>query len=197
MSDIARKVAFDPNAPQGERTDALAELQQAAMPTSVLSMETIGQIMEFADMNKSISQNIVPFPGKNQGKPGVQSVKLDDRQLGMHGEYWEKPASMSFDALRGMVDQTPVLNAVIMTRIRQAQRFCRVQEGGTGLGFAVKHIDKDHQISQSEQESIKMLNRFFSNCGWEFNPRARKKLRRDSFSGMMGKAVRDSLVMDS
>jgi len=197
MSDIARKVAFDPNAPQGERTDALAELQQAAMPTSVLSMETIGQIMEFADMNKSISQNIVPFPGKNQGKPGVQSVKLDDRQLGMHGEYWEKPASMSFDALRGMVDQTPVLNAVIMTRIRQVQRFCRVQEGGTGLGFAVKHIDKDHQISQSEQESIKMLNRFFSNCGWEFNPRARKKLRRDSFSGMMGKAVRDSLVMDS
>ncbi|HQS59665.1 MAG TPA: phage portal protein [Gallionellaceae bacterium] len=197
MSDIARKVAFDPNAPQGERTDALAELQQSAMPTSVLSMETIGQIMEFADMNKSISQNIVPFPGKNQGKPGVQSVKLDDRQLGMHGEYWEKPASMSFDALRGMVDQTPVLNAVIMTRIRQVQRFCRVQEGGTGLGFAVKHIDKDHQISQSEQESIKMLNRFFSNCGWEFNPRARKKLRRDSFSGMMGKAVRDSLVMDS
>lgn len=196
-SDLARSVAFNPDAPQGERTDALAELQQAAMPTSVLSMETIGQIMEFADLNKSISQNIVPFPGKNQGKPGVQSVKLDDRQLGMHGEYWEKPASMSFDALRGMVDQTPVLNAVIMTRIRQVQRFCRVQESGTGLGFNVKHIDKDHQISKSEQESIKMLNRFFSNCGWEFNPRARKKLRRDSFAGMMGKAVRDSLVMDS
>ena len=197
MSDQARLTAFDQRAPQGERTDALAELQQAAMPTSVLSMETIGQIMEFADMNKSISQNVVPFPGTNQGKPGVQSVKLDDRQLGMHGEYWEKPSSMSFDALRGMVDQTPVLNAVVMTRIRQVQRFCRVQEGGTGLGFAVKHIDKDHQISQSEQESIKMLNRFFSNCGWEFNPRARKKLRRDSFAGMMGKAVRDSLVMDS
>lgn len=196
-SDLARSVAFNPDAPQGERTDALAELQQAAMPTSVLSMETIGQIMEFADLNKSISQNVVPFPGTNQGKPGVQSVKLDDRQLGMHGEYWEKPSSMSFDALRGMVDQTPVLNAVVMTRIRQVQRFCRVQEGGTGLGFAVKHIDKDHQISQSEQESIKMLNRFFSSCGWEFNPRARKKLRRDSFAGMMGKAVRDSLVMDS
>ena len=196
-SDLARSVAFNPNAPQGERTDALAELQKAAMPSSMMSMESIGQILEFADMNKSISQNVVPFPGTNQGKPGVQSVKLDDRQLGMHGEYWEKPASMNFDALRGMVDQTPVLNAVVMTRIRQVQRFCRVQEGGSGLGFAVKHIDKDHQASKSELESIKNLNSFISNCGWETNPRARKKLRRDSFAGFMGKAVRDSLVLDS
>lgn len=196
-TDLARSVAFNPNAPQGERNDALAELQKAAMPTSMLSMESIGQMLEFADFNKSISDNVVPFPGPNQGKHGMQSVRLDDRQLGLHGEYWEKPAAMNFDALRGMVDQTPVLNAVVMTRIRQVQRFCRVQEGGTGLGFTVKHIDKDHQASKSEQESIKNLNRFFSNCGWEFNPRERKRLRRDSFSGFIGKAVRDSLVMDS
>lgn len=196
-TDLARSVAFDPAAPQDERTDALAELQKSAMPTSMLSMESIGQMLEFADFNKSISDNVVPFPGPNQGKHGMQSVRLDDRQLGLHGEYWEKPAAMSFDALRGMVDQTPVLNAVVMTRIRQVQRFCRVQEGGTGLGFTVKHIDKDHQASKSEQESIKNLNRFFSNCGWEFNPRERKRLRRDSFSGFIAKAVRDSLVMDS
>lgn len=196
-TDLARSVAHNPNAPQAERTDALAELQKAAMPTSMLSMESIEQILEFADMNKSISQNVVPFRGTNQGKPGVQSVKLDDRQLGLHGEYWEKPTAMNFDALRGMVEQTPVLNAVVMTRSRQVQRFCRVQEGGTGLGFYVKHIDKDHQASKSELESIQNLNRFISNCGWEFNPRERKKLRRDSFSGFMGKAVRDSLVLDS
>ena len=196
-TDLARSVAHNPNAPQDERTDALAELQKSAMPTSMLSIETIGQIMEFADFGKSISDNVVPFPGTNQGKPGMQSVRLDDRQLGLHGEYWEKPAAMSFDALRGMVEQTPVLNAVVMTRIRQVQRFCRVQEGGTGLGFTVKHIDKDHQATKSEQESIQNLNRFVSNCGWEFNPRERKRLHRDGFSGFMGKAVRDSLTMDS
>ena len=197
MSDIARQIAFNPNAPQDERTDALAEMQKSHMPTDILSMETISQIMELADMNKSISDNVVPFPGTNQGKPGVQSVKLDDRQLGLQGQYWEKPAVMNFDALRAMVDQTPVLNAVVMTRIRQVQRFCRVQEGGTGLGFTVKHIEKEHEISDTEKESIALLNKFISNCGWEFNPRNRKKMRRDSFSQMMGKAVRDSLVLDS
>ena len=199
-TDHARSVAFRSDAPQDERTDALAELQAGHMPTQVLSAEVIAQMMEaseFDPFQKSISQNIVPFPGSNQGKPGMQSVRLDDRQLGLQGEYWEKPSAMNFEALRAMVDQTPVLNAVIMTRIRQVQRFCRVQEGGSGLGFTVKHIDKDHQISTTEQESIKELNRFISNCGWEFNPRERKKLRRDPFAGFMSKAVRDSLVLDS
>ena len=197
MTDTARSVAFNPNAPQGERTDALAELQQGHMSNSIMSAEVVAQMLEAGDFYKSISQNVVPFPGSNQGKPGMQSVRLDDRQLGLQGEYWEKPAALNFDALRQMVDQTPVLNAVVMTRIRQVQRFCRVQEGGSGLGFSVKHIDKDHQITKSEQESKQVLNRFISNCGFEFNPRERKKLRRDSFSGFMGKAVRDSLVMDS
>lgn len=199
MTDIARSVAFDPRAPQDERTDALAELQKSAMPSSVpvMSAQVIAEMLQSPDFQKSISENVVPFPGPNQGKQGMQSVRLDDRQLGLQGEYWEKPAAMNFDALRAMVDQTPVLNAVVMTRIRQVQRFCRVQEGGEGMGFTVKHIDKEHSITTSEQESISLLNRFISNCGWEFSPRERKRLRRDSFTGFMGKAVRDSLVLDS
>lgn len=167
------------------------------MPTQVMSAETVAQIMELAEMNKAISQNVVPFPGPNQGKPGMQSVRLDDLQLGLQGEYWEKLAAMSFAALRNMVDQTPVLNAVIMTRIRQVQAFCKVQEGRDGLGFTVRHVDKNHQISDSEQEKVKQLNLFLSNCGWEFNARQRRKLRRENFTHMMGKLVRDSLVLDS
>ena len=197
MSDQARAVAFDDSAPQAERTEALAELQKAAMPTQVFSPEIVAQMIEFDEMTKAISHNVVPFPGKHQGDPGMQSVRLDDWQLGLQGEYWEKPAALNFDALRSMVEQTPVLNAVIMTRIRQVQRFCRVQESGSGLGFTVRHVERDHQITPDEKESIDSLNRFITNCGWEFNPRARKKLRRDSFAGMMAKLTRDSLTMDS
>jgi hypothetical protein len=196
-SDLTHSVAFNHSAPQDERTSALAELQKAAMPTRVISAEVVAKMIEMADMTKAISQNVVPFPGPNQGKPGMQSIRLDDRQLGLQGEYWEKPAAMSFDALRAMVDQTPVLNAVVMTRIRQVQRFCRVQESGEGMGFTIRHVDKDHQISASEKESIGLLNKFMANCGWEFNARNRRKLRRDNFGNMMGKLVRDSLVLDS
>ena len=198
--DTARSVAFDPAAPPDERTDALAELQQSHMPSNVLTPETLVRIFEMAEyspMNKAIDKNVVPFPGRFQGKPGMQSVGLDEWQLGLQGEYWEKPAAVNFEALRHMVDQTPVLSAVVMTRIRQVQRFCRVQESSQGLGFVIRHADREHQITPDEKESIALLQRFFTNCGWEFNPRERKKLRRDSFGQLMSKLVRDSLVLDS
>jgi hypothetical protein len=41
------------------------------------------------------------------------------------------------------------------------------------------------------------MQRFFDNCGWEFNPRRRRALRRDSFTQFMGKLVRDTLILDA
>lgn len=197
--DTARSVAFNPDAPADERQAAMAELQAPIVQSApVMSAATIAQMLEAGEFfNKAIAQNVVPFPGSNQGKRGMQSVRLDDRQLGLQGEYWEKPSAMSFESLRAMVDGTPVLSAIVLTRIRQVQRFCRVQEGGTGMGFTVRHIDREHTVTETEKESIELLNRFFTNCGWEFNPRKRKALRRDNLSGFMAKAVRDTLVLDA
>jgi hypothetical protein len=97
-----------------------------------------------------------------------------------------------------MVQQTPVLNALIMTRQRQVSRFCRMAEKGVDApGFEIRHIDRAHQLTGAESKSIALLNRFISNCGWEFKPRLRKALHRDSFTQFMSKSVRDSLVMDS
>jgi hypothetical protein len=194
--DTARTVAFNPDAPEDERTDALAELHQSHSSSTALTPETLAGIFEAAEFNKSLSA--IPHAGRNNHNDGgMRSVRLDDRQLGLQGDYWEKPAAMNFDALRAMVDQTPILNAVIMTRIRQVQRFCRVQEGGSGFGFTVRHVDKEHEITKTEQDSIKSLTKFMANCGWESNPRERKRLRRDSFATMMAKLTRDSLVLDS
>lgn len=210
MSDSAAQVAFDQSAPQDEQTAALSELQKGAAP-SVLSdllpndavRDVIAHInADYEDqaMRKAINPNVVPFPSKRseKGDRGMQSVLLDDWQLSIQGDYWERPSALGFDSLRMMVDQTPILNAVVMTRIRQVQRFCRVSEKNTDApGFEIRHIDKRHQLENAELESIQLLNRFFSNCGWEFSPRKRKALRRDSFSQFMAKAVRDSLTLDS
>jgi hypothetical protein len=127
----------------------------------------------------------------------MQSVWVDDMQISIMGDYFERPSPLSYDAMRMMVEQTPVLNAVVMTRVRQVQRFCRVQESGRGPGFKISHQDKEHQLGDEEQKSINLLQRFFTNCGWEFNPRKRRGLKRDNFHAFMGKSVRDSLIMDS
>lgn len=203
--DRAQDVAFDMDAPVAERTQALAELQKSYMPSAsdLMPMDAIQNFLSLAredlDLQKA-SSNIVPFPSSSarNGARGMQSVQNDEFSVNIQGEYWERPSSFSFDAMRAVCDQTPVLSAVILTRQRQVQRFCQVAESGNDMpGFEIKHADADHQLTRSEKESIKLMNRFMSNCGWEFKPRLRKKLKRDSLSQFMAKAVRDSLTMDS
>ncbi|MDD2874365.1 MAG: hypothetical protein PHG21_12130 [Azoarcus sp.] len=83
--DTARFVAFDPTAPSEERNDVLAELQKSHIPSNALMPETLVLIFEMAEyspMNKAINKNVVPFPGRFQGKSGMQSVGLDEWQLG-------------------------------------------------------------------------------------------------------------------
>lgn len=210
-ADKAEQVAFSHDAPEDERTDALASLQKSHAPTSLRDMllprDEMREVVDYiADqwtdgqlMSKAAAGVVVPFPSKNARarQRGMQSVHLDHLQITALGDWWEKPSMFGFDALRQMVAQTPVLNAVIMTRVRQVQRFCRVNESGHGPGFAVAHIDRGHEMSEAEMESVRLLNRFIANCGWEFNPRARRRLRRDSFGQFMAKLVRDSLTLDS
>jgi hypothetical protein len=207
----AQNTAFDPNASPSERNDALGQLQAQYAPKSesglIMPMGDLAQIaaevradmmdMELAKANAQT--NIVPFPSRTavEKKVGMQSVWVDDMQISIMGDYFERPSPLSYDAMRMMVEQTPVLNAVVMTRVRQVQRFCRVQESGRGPGFVIRHQDKEHQLDDEGQKSVNLLQRFFTNCGWEFNARKRRSLKRDNFHAFMGKSVRDSLIMDS
>lgn len=205
MTDIALETAHNPFAPQDERNDAMREAQQDVMPSSVKDMvplvEFIAQQQQEQEFNKALRKpNIIPFPSKaiQDKKPGMQSVWLDDRQIQMLGDWYEKPSSLGFDMMRQMVDQTPILSAVIMTRIRQVKRFCRIPEGGKGPGFQIKLKNQGSgKLQAQEQQSIELLQNFFLNCGWESNPRQRLRLKRDNFSNFMSKMVRDSLVLDS
>ena len=204
MSDKALEVAHNPAAPADEQRDAMAKAQQAALPSVVADMLPMVQFMQhqFAEqeMFKALAKpNVIPFPSKaiQDKQPGMQSVYLDERRVEMFGDYYERPGSFAFDMMRTMVDQTPILSAVIMTRQRQIRRFCRVQESGKGPGFAIKLKDRTQKLGEQEQQSIQLLQGFFTNCGWESSPRQRRRLKRDDFASFMSKCVRDTLVLDS
>jgi len=204
MTDKALEVAHNPQAPADERQDALREAQQSAMPSSVDNMlplvQYVQQQYEEEQMRKALSKpKVIPFPSRavREGDPGMQSLWLDDQRAQVLGEWYERPTAFGFDMMRQMVDQTPVLSAVILTRQRQIKRFCRVQAGGEGPGFQIALKDPSMKLGDEEKTSIQLLEGFFTNCGWESNPRQRMRLKRDNFSGLMAKLVRDSLIMDS
>jgi hypothetical protein len=112
------------------------------------------------------------------------------------GEYYERQSGLTFDGLRDMVLGTPLLSGIVGTRIRQVQRFCQPSEDG-GIGFTVCHQDPHAKLAGEDRKLAEDLTKFFKNCGWEFRPRRRKALKRDSFTQFMAKNVWDSLALDS
>lgn len=204
MSETALSTAFDGAAPPDERAQAMREAQSQAVPSSVADMLPLVQYVQeqYADqeLHKALSmQNMIRFPSRSakEGKPGMQSVWLNDSYGNSMGEWRERWSGMSFDMLRGMVDQTPVLSAVVMTRIRQVQRFLRPNPGGTGPGFQIALRDPAAKLGTDEQQTAALLQSFFVNNGWESNPRQRARLKRDNLSSFMAKSVRDTLTLDS
>ena len=173
------------------------------IPSSNLQpiIDYINRDLEDQEMNKALQRaNVIPFPSnavKAGEKRGMQSVWIDDLQININGDWFERPGQFSFEAMRSMVEQTPVLNAVIMTRQRQVSRFCRAQKGGKGPGFKIVSKEEAENVDDNEKQTIKLLESFVTNCGWESRPRQRMRLKRDNFSNFMAKLVRDSLTMDS
>lgn len=204
-------IAFSSAAPADERYDAQAEIQKESAPRSQSDLlfkrddlkpllDFISAGMEEQALSKSLQRaSVIPFPSHavKHRQPGMQSVWLDDMQVTVQGDWYEKPGAFSFDAMRALVGQVPVLNSVIMTRQRQVQRFCRPQQNGKGPGFKIALKDKDAHAGTEEQQSIIQLQDFFTHCGWERRPRQRMRLRRDDFASFMAKLVRESLTMDS
>ena len=203
--DDARIVAFDPAAPADERFDAQVEMTRSM--TSAPSRDDLamgGQIVaalrEVAAMGSDLFSKgaLVPFPGRGKPIPkrGPLAIQVDDLKVSSLGDYYEPMGGLGFDTMRRMVDQTPILSAIVLTRIRQVQRFCGISEDG-GPGFDIVHRDREHQPTEGEKEKMRELRRFFENCGWEARPRLRKRLKRDSFSGYMAKLVRETLTYDA
>ena len=210
MSDTARTVLSDPRAPADELHDANAEMHKAVRPTQsdlipaahlapIINMIRDG--LEDGDtMAKAQGRAMQLLPTEHSarapGERGMRSVYLDELQIFVSGDYFDKPSPLGFEGLRQMVEQTPVLNAVVMTRLRQVSQFTQISEDG-GKGFEICHIDRKHKLTPEETTTTKLLARFVANCGWEFNPRKRKAMGRSSFTQYVQKSLRDSLTMDA
>jgi hypothetical protein len=210
MADSAATIAQTAAAPADERHDAQIDMIKShgiqglasdLMPSSELQpvIDHIQEMFAEQDMAKAAQGNLIKGPWAAP-KPKIeagQSVFTDQFQIQMHGGYWDRPGLLGFDQMRSMVEQTPILNSILLTRIRQFNRFCRPQTDLTDVGFRIQHVDPNAELDAEQQQSVALIQRFISNCGWEDDPRTRKRLRRDSFAQFIAKSVRDTLTFDA
>lgn len=205
MGESAAAVAQNKNAPASERFDAQTQMAKSALSGGLLPLEDVSQAIAFiqerieADrFEKALSNNaVVPFPPEHRKPVGKQSVNVDEYGLVKQGEYWDRPGILSFQSMRTMVDATPILQSIIITRIHQVQRFCRPLIIKGQSGFSISHVDPDVEMSDVQKAATQKIGQFMLNCGWETDPRQRKRLKRDTLSQFMAKSIRDSLTLDS
>lgn len=122
---------------------------------------------------------------------------------GGRAQHWvEKLTPFGFGALKSMVEHSPILNAVILTRIRNINSFsCPFRPYDEHpLGFTVVPKGKKigDKLSESEKKVVDDIESFIMNCGDEPDPRKRKWiLHRDNMTGFISKLIRDTLTCDA
>lgn len=162
------------------------------MPSLIRSAFTLargaarGAIVSLEEMAKS--QN-GPSPTQ-AAATSPKSLMLDPYNGLMQMGYRDRNSALSYDMLRNMVKNTPVVSAILRTRVNQLANFAKPQQNKYDLGFKIRLKDAGANPSKAAKKRIDEIERFIVQCGVPDNSRYR-----DNFSRWIRKVGRDTLTI--
>ncbi len=129
--------------------------------------------------------------GNSKQKSFMFDPFYQDTSLG----YKEKPVAISDQLLRRMA-KTPIIKAIIGTRIEQVARFCEPQPDKYSTGFVITPKKKYSQeetpeLTPEDKGRIAYLTDFILHCG-----NIENVYHGDDFDSFIRKIVNDTLTMD-
>lgn len=107
------------------------------------------------------------------------------------GFYTRTP--MSYEALRLIAYNAPLIKAIIGTRISQVQAFARRPKHDFDLGIRVRPTDPNAKLTPATRKEADYITNFILQCGVPGRDRA---VTGDNFRTFTAKVVRDSLIFD-
>lgn len=207
--DVLDRVAQQ--GPPDERWDANAEAFNALQGTlgaPGMMTEVDEQVASLlADqhlMSKAVrlQQYDRPYKVETGGAVSVLNVNEygvvlgDSGTRGANSRWVEKPIPGGFAFLREIVHQVDLIKAIILTRQRQIEAFCRPENEQTRYGF--RFVKKDGtKLEEDEQKQVRRLQSWLLNCGDEEDPVRRRLLKRETMRGFVKKFVWDTLSGDA
>jgi hypothetical protein len=124
-----------------------------------------------------------------------KSFLFDPQAFNASFGFKDKPTALSYNMLKSMA-KTPIINAIIRTRINQIASFAEPQSDRFGIGYKIKKKknfegeDQNEELTKEERKEVEEIIKFLENCGdgqsWEA----------DDFDGFVRKIIRDSLTYD-
>lgn len=175
------------DAPPDEREDALRKAAREVAPAA--RAFPVAQVLELA-------KAYAPDPPTLRRMAKVV-LPLEDPVMGSRTVHLVRPVGLDFPQLRAIVNEDPVLKAIIWTRIQQVQRFLRPSTQEWKPGFRLRYRNRSRQVSEEDQARLAWLEQYVLSCGAEFDPRKRRALRRDDLWDFVAKHLQDSLSLDA
>ncbi len=122
----------------------------------------------------------------------MKSMVMDPFEAANSMGYFFKPASLSFEMLRGMA-RAPIISAIIKTRKDQVAEYCKpqVDRYSPGFVFKKKGVKDQDELSDADRRYQDKLTEFILHCGDEAD-----KWDLDDFETFVRKIVDDSLTLD-
>jgi len=131
-----------------------------------------------------------PFQAKK-----IKSYLFDPYSVNESLGYKNSAKGMSYNILRGMA-KSPIVKAIITTRVEQVASFSNPQEDQNKTGWTIRKkkgifLHKDEETSTQERYEMEGIAEFLLNAGTDKN-----KWHADSFDTFLRKIVPDSLTLD-
>ena len=113
--------------------------------------------------------------------------------------YKQKFSRISYDVLKRMSYQDPIVSAIIQTRLNQVANFAIPQPDKFKVGFKIEMKDDEAEKTPELEEARKNIETFMLNCGVkeELGSREMALPERSHFENFLRKVVRDSLTYDA
>jgi len=167
---------------------ALARLSRPQRTPILEKAETEGPEARMGANKDTAKGN--PVPG-DQAKTDPKSLFWDPFAIVEQLGYKDRPSAVTYGTLKAMAWRTPVLHAVINTRVQQIAAFSRPQHDRYKLGFRLKLRDAEKKPTRAEKKWITEMETLITRTGVTSNPRGR-----DNFETFLRKLAWDSLVYD-
>lgn len=144
-----------------------------------------------AQLTLSSAKNIMDRGEQSERK----SFLIDPYDFQAHMGYKDKPTNLSYSLLFNM-SKTPIINAIIRTRVNQVASFAEPQKDKYSMGYTIrkKRIfgrgEVEEKLSKQEEAEIASIYDFLENCG------RNESFENEDFDGFIRKIARDSLTYD-
>lgn len=146
-----------------------------------------GALGSFSELQKAQSRAL-SVPGSQVINP---KSLLDDPYEGVLQQgYKQRNSVITHDMLRCMVRDTPVVSAILRTRVNQLANFAKPQPNKFDVGFKIRMKDSKDSPSKAEEGRIREIEQFMVQCGISEQARYR-----DNFARWIKKVGRDTLTL--